>query len=414
MPKIRNRKIVKPVSAPAPAPAPKKKVVASNKIFNKNAFIKELLADGGATLGAMVGQPILGRVAGAAASRFLGFGDYQVKYNSLIHGDSKQTVSMQNVGKRGVRIVEREYIGDVISSATANQFENKVYVVNPSDSKTFPWLSRMAAMFDQWEPNGIVFEHVPTSADFNGSSQALGAVTLAADYDVEDEPYATLVEMQSSDYCVSSKPSVIINAGLECDPTERPTRLLYTSGESRLSHLAHFQVATSGVSQAGVVLGQLWVSYDITFYKKQLAPPGLPVFQADTFDIGAGANMFSEAVENENTIGVTRDAFNNLIFPPETIGKSYLMIVEAQSDTDGLVLAPSGTTHMTTIVQSTSTNVTVGNAAGVYVLVVKVLPFSSAASGVISFATAVVPAANTASYSISLIEVADGVPWEFY
>jgi hypothetical protein len=34
--------------------------------------------------------------------------------------------------------------------------------------------------------------------------------------------------------------------------------------------LGNFQLATQGVSAAGVTLGELWVSYDITFYKKQL------------------------------------------------------------------------------------------------------------------------------------------------
>jgi len=132
----------------------------------------------------------------------------------------------------------------------------------------------MANLYDQWEPNGIVFEYVSTSSEYNGSSQALGAVIMATDYDSYDPVYGSKQAMENADYACSTKPANGLLHGIECDPNERPTPLLYTSTVNGApltsTNLAVFQVATQGCSTAGVTLGELWVSYDITFYKKQI------------------------------------------------------------------------------------------------------------------------------------------------
>lgn len=216
---------------------------------------------------------------GGGISRLFGKGDYEVKTNSLIAAYGGPSAGpapplLFRGSNHGTRVVEREYLGTITGSTT---FANTVFRINPADSTTFPWLSRIAAGFEQWEPNGIVFEFRSTSSTFNGSSQALGAVIMATDYDPNDAEFSNRIEMSNSDYATTLKSSDHGVHGVECDETQRPTRLLYTASSAdgnvhhrRFSDLGNFQIATDGLSSS-VVIGELWVAYDVTFYKKSMS-----------------------------------------------------------------------------------------------------------------------------------------------
>lgn len=267
-----------------PLPRLEAKVDHIEKMFSKMNKPGTLSANIGRSLGSFVGQPdlgsSLGELAGKGISRWLGKGDYKLKHNSLILGDPKALsgAKFSSSGKRGTRIIEREFITDVFASPTllggSTAFLNQSYSINPLNRTTFPWLSTIAMQYDQWEPDGIIFEFVSSSSEYNGTSQALGTIVMATDYDVSDPPYATKQQAENSDYACSSKPSEGLLHGIECDPSERPTKLLYTSNpEQSLTNLANFQISTIGCSVPSVKLGELWISYDITFYKKQLASP---------------------------------------------------------------------------------------------------------------------------------------------
>lgn len=233
----------------------------------------------GRALGTMLGQGDLGALAGEQLSKLFGYGDYStaIKGNSLMAGVAGNSVpKFQGDGKRGVRLTEREFLGNIVSGPVvsgSSVFTNVGYNLIPSDSATFPWLSKIAHLFDQWEPHGIVFEFHTTSSTFNGTSQALGAVIMATDYDINEPISSTKQIMENMDYACSSVPSSNLLHGVECDPKERPLEVMYTTaraGQLNFSNLGKFQIATQGCSTAGTTLGELWISYDITFYKKQL------------------------------------------------------------------------------------------------------------------------------------------------
>lgn len=233
----------------------------------------------GRALGSLVGQGDLGAFAGDKLAKLFGFGDYRVavKGNSLMAGAAGPSVpKFSGDGKRGVRLTEREFLGNILSgplSGGSTVFTNQSFPLNPNSATTFPWLSQIAYLFDQWEPHGIVFEFHTTSSTFNGTSQALGAVIMATDYDSNDPAYPSKQIMENADYACSSVPSSNLLHGVECDPDERPLQVMYCTdrvGQKNFSNLGNFQIATSGCSTAGTTLGELWVSYDITFYKKQL------------------------------------------------------------------------------------------------------------------------------------------------
>lgn len=292
----------------------------------------------GRTLGNFLNQGDLGALAGESLAKYFGHGDYHVKSNSLMSSvtrgaDGPVPPKFSKSGKRGTRIVEREFLGDIFSGALVNgssAFTNILYTINPTDRKSFPWLSTIANQFDQWDPNGIIFEFVSTSSTFNGTSQALGTVIMATDYDVYDPLYPSKQIMENSDYSCSTRPSENLVHGVECAISERPTKILYTSttGTKSLEDLANFQIATVGCSTANARLGELWVSYDITFYKKQLTPVTTTLSK-----YSAGGDLVQNMPYiNLPNVRIQRDIFiqpivgvgSRILFPPDRGSGRYL------------------------------------------------------------------------------------------
>lgn len=305
--------------------------------------IKGAAATIGRTLGNFVNQGDLGALAGSSLAKLFGHGDYTVKSNSLMGTKVGPTLpKFDKDGRRGTRITEREFLGDVRAgfqlSSGSTSFSNSVFPLNVTSSTTFPWLSTIAQQYDQWEPHGIVFEFVSTSSSYNGTNQALGTVIMATDYDITDPPFSTKQNMENADYSCSTRPAENLVHGVECDPEERPVKLFYTgSNQASLSHLGNFQLATQGCSAVNVVLGELWVSYDITFYKKQLVDPITfrPYLNATgTSALGVGyfaipTSLYGSEITLTQNVGV--GSVINL--PPNQSEGSYLFYASASTIT---------------------------------------------------------------------------------
>lgn len=322
---------------------------ADRKLLQKiDGKIPEVnLGNIGKTIGGKFGLGGLGESVGKGLSSLFGMGDYAVKTNTLMQVPNAHAASIPTFskdGKRGIRVVEREYLGDVYSGPvlvnSSTSFNNQTYRLNPADPVTFPWLSRIASNFDQWEPNGIVFEFISTSSEFNGTSQALGTVILASEYDVSDPAYVNKVEMENSDYANSTKPSQTAMHGLECDPAERPTPILYTGdfpvGEHKFYDLCNFQIATQGMSVVNQNLGELWISYDISFFKKQVNPTNLIIptwLYKSTSNLGTfatfGAGTITPGSDPKITFvdGVIPGQASTILFDPTRNTGSFLITV---------------------------------------------------------------------------------------
>lgn len=219
---------------------------------------------------------------GKKMKSFFGFGDYSLKSNSLIPGGRGAgrggSVQIVSGGPRSTRIIYREYIGDVFSHPTeANSFHVSAYPLNPGDISTFKWLPPIATQYEQWTPNGIVFEFRSTSSEYV-SQQALGSIIMATEYDSYDRAYSSKVEMLNSAYANEGKPSDHLLHGIECDPRDNPNSIFYvrggplgpSDGDIRDYDLGIFYVATQGIPHVNANLGSLYVHYDITFRKEQL------------------------------------------------------------------------------------------------------------------------------------------------
>jgi hypothetical protein len=328
---------------------------ANRRPFNPNSVGSKI----GAQIGARYGQAGLGMKAGDFLNRVIGKGDYTVQGNSLMKGNltkSSQIPFFTPDGKRGLRVTEREYLGDIRSGQIvggSTAFTNTSYSINPGLASTFPWLSALANNFDQWQPNGIIFEFRSTSSTFNGTSQALGTVIMATEYDVVDPQFATKVEMENSDYAMSCAASESLIHAVECTPKERQRQLysirngnVPSNDIQRNYDLGNFQIATQGMSVSDVNLGELWVSYDITFYKKQLfSSQGNQILWA-TLDSGGAAvsntSWFGGQAFQGNLVKAYGQGVNSVVidFNKLIVGSTFSIFVRAFS-TSGTPTSPT-------------------------------------------------------------------------
>lgn len=220
---------------------------------------------GGAIGGTVGGR--LGDLAGKGIAKLTGYGDYN--WVGAMNSGSPPPV----FGNDTIRVKRRECIGH-ISATTA--FTNNVFPINPGLSGTFPFLAAIANNYEQYWFHGLVFEFVSTASDAIASTTNLGMgqVILATDYNASAPPFIDDLQMLGSTFCNSGKPSVNIMHAVECANSQTAQRLYYVrsgsvpSGDDvRLYDLGQFQLATVNMPANYTGMGQLWVTYDVSFFK---------------------------------------------------------------------------------------------------------------------------------------------------
>jgi len=221
-----------------------------------------------------------------SAPTLAGLGAYSVsniKHNVLIKPDIPQV--MNTIYSEGGTIVRhREYLGPITTAATANTFKIQSYALQPAQDESFPWLHQIAASYEEYRPNGIMYEFRSTASDAIASSSnlALGQVMLCTQYDPTDPEFNSDIQMLNYSWAQSGKVSDCLQHYVECDPKQSPLSHLYTrngtaanESDLRFSDFGRFSIATNGLQGTSVQIGQLWVTYEFIFYK-----PKLPVNSA--------------------------------------------------------------------------------------------------------------------------------------
>lgn len=224
--------------------------------------------------GSLLGKGLA--IAGRTAAKIFGLGDYEVKKNVLMSGNLPEVYNMPKGG--GTIIRYQEYLGDIITSATPGNFKIDAYNIQPGLPASFPWLSQIAANYEQYSLEGIVYQFKSTSANaLNSVNTALGSVMLATNYDVSDPPFVSKSEMLNYEYSSSCKPSESVLHMIECDPKQSVLTELYTrTGELpsnkdlKFYDLGKFQIATVGFQGTSVNIGELHVTYQVRLLKPKL------------------------------------------------------------------------------------------------------------------------------------------------
>jgi hypothetical protein len=112
------------------------------------------------------------------------------------------------------------------------------------------------------------------------TTQAMGTVVMATDYDVIDANYAGKREMEICEFSTSATSFNSQIHPIECDPTTNVLAEHYIQygatkqsdfpDDPRFGCMGNFQIATVGMPTSGQVVGELWVTYDVELLKPQL------------------------------------------------------------------------------------------------------------------------------------------------
>lgn len=246
---------------------------------------------GGAALGSGLGGAPGGAIGGAlggllnrALYSLTGFGDYKIQRNSLLE-ETNGPPTVQNRGKEFV-VRHREYIQDMYSASGAassvSAFAIQGYPINPGQATTFPWLSSISLMFEQYRLDGMVFEYKSMYSDAvvtqNGS---IGSVILATEYNAGAPAFPTKQAMENYEFAQSCKPSCSVLHPIECARSQSVLSEMYVRpgtvpvGEDVKTYdFGDFYFASQGIplgaAGAAVNLGELWISYQISFMKPKI------------------------------------------------------------------------------------------------------------------------------------------------
>lgn len=283
----------------------------------------------GAALGAGVGgQPgaavgsALGGLLNRAIYALTGFGDYKIKKNVLLQ-ESNDPPTVMNHGKEFV-VRHREYIQDMYSaSGTANSvsaFAIQAYPIQPGSFVTFPWMSNIADKFEQYRVEGMIFEYKSMFSDAvvtqNG---ALGNVILATEYNAGAPAFPNKQAMENYEFAQSCKPSCSVLHPIECARSQSVLSELYIRtgtvpvGEDVKTYdFGDFYFASQGIPLGGagaaVNLGELWVSYQISFLKPKIVT-------SSTSYVDSGFAYFSGVTNNAGFLpyGTVPVPFNSIV-----------------------------------------------------------------------------------------------------
>lgn len=253
-----------------------------------------------------------------------------------------------NSTKYGVRVCHKEYIADIQPTSAMTTSE---YAINPGLDDTFPWLSQLAGSFQQYKWNALVFSYKSTSTDQIGSGATqLGSVILSTDYDCLDQTPSTKRELLNMEFASTAKPSLSFLHVIDCAKKRTSQNDLFFTrneeieGDRRLSDIGKLIVATEGIptNDVNAVIGELWVSYEITFYKPKFhISSGVEqdVFYFDLNTVkpttGSVLQVFGDpnfatrygnlgcSLSKSSASGGTRS--QKIYFPRDSVGKGFLV-----------------------------------------------------------------------------------------
>lgn len=229
----------------------------------------------GGPTGAMIGSRV-GSYVGKSINAVTGLGSYRVMSNSLMPGAPR--VINRNRHPNATVVRHREFVSDIVSSSVAGKFNVQTYPIQPALDNLFLFLSQIACNYEEYALEGMVVEFKTTSCDaLNSINTALGVVIIATSYNSNLPNFQSKGEMEAYEFSSSCKPSESMLHFIECDPNQNVIGEMYCrpgpiSGNQdlRLYDIGNLQVATSGLQGTNVVVGELWISYQIALLKPKL------------------------------------------------------------------------------------------------------------------------------------------------
>lgn len=242
-------------------------------------YISAALSKAGQYTGKFIGDRLENWTGlGAYRRRYKGQGSYYESAGGQIAPIPPQF--SRNLNDDFVEITHREYIGDIISSSSANTFAINSYTVNAANPNCFPWLSQIAVNYQQYKFMGAIFEFRSSSAaSVNSTSVQLGTVTAAINYDSLDTAPASRQELEQIEWSMSNKTCDSFIIPVECAGRNTADHLYYcnslglpANADAKSYNLGTLYIASVGLQGTSQNIGSLYVTYKCRLYKTVQLP----------------------------------------------------------------------------------------------------------------------------------------------
>jgi len=295
------------------------------------------LADYAAGAGQLVGRH-LGRAVGGGLSRILGMGAYSVQTNSLTTQSLVGQVPAMHIDSESIVLRRREYLGDIVSSSTANTFSVQSFALNPGLESTFPLGSAVAQQYQEWRPRGICLDFHSESANaLNSTNTALGSVMAMVAYRPTQPAPTSKLAMLNEMWALETKPCEGMIIPVECAMNQTPLTRLFVRGggvpngeDQKTYDLGTFYIATTGMQGTSVNVGSLWITYEIELYKPiPTLLQGLWLnaahYNCTGVSFASTSTMLNNFVKVADNIGLTLGG-NTIAFPPGCVGDYFVSV----------------------------------------------------------------------------------------
>lgn len=316
-------------------------------------------------------KSLMGRGMYAGRGLYDGRGAYS---NVMMQGSNSSVPSVVSSGDESgsITICNREYVGDIFGPATSGTFDVVPFPLNPGLEQSFPWLSQLAANYEEYEFIQLVYELKSSIQDVNSANGQVGTIISATNYNATQPLFTDKPSMSAYYGSVSSKTTDDFVHGVECDPSKLSgatakyirTNPVLTGEDLKSYDHGIFQIATHNIptTMLNGTLGELFVTYKVMLRKpKFLTGRGLAITRAlfvsggsesITAVLGTNALLLSGQQNNLN-VKVDLSVASNvkLTFPAYFAGNLEVKLLIEGSGLTGLM---SGTPALTGQVQLVS------------------------------------------------------------
>lgn len=171
---------------------------------------------------------------------------------------------------RGTRIAHTEEFSTVTTANTS--FAVSSYPVNPGVASCFPWLSVIAARYEEYKFHSLHFRYVTTTA-----TSTVGSITMAFDFDALDPAPTSMFVARSYHDRAGGAPWANWTFPLDLRQGDRtPQKMIRVGTPVASSDLKTYDIGALHVCTEGIAAGTygyLEVSYDVEFFIPQIQDP---------------------------------------------------------------------------------------------------------------------------------------------
>jgi len=224
-----------------------------------------------------------GRVLGGGM--YTGMGEYEgPDANDLLASKSTMEVVPLFAPEtdEGIIYSKREYVSEIYGPPLVNgvpqPFVLQSFAINPGLEQSFPWLSQIAANFDEYEVQQLCFTFKSTTTESgNQVNGQVGTVIMATNYNAAAANFSEKFTMMQYASACSGRLTESLQHYVECDPEKLSgsrgeyvrVNPVVTGQDLKTYDHGKFQIAIANCTSnlANQSLGELWVSYTVKLRK---------------------------------------------------------------------------------------------------------------------------------------------------